>query len=146
MNLWPVEAIPDCDSLFYRVPENFLRADRKPHPGVFSENKGSMSTDWDKYSTAVETRLRAPRPEKFAVLRMIVGRIREIDELSVIHSPIQNVAGVDDNRAHTDVFGLEPPTSASPDLGRKLRIRSELYKRFNAWEIAPGTPVGSPRT
>lgn len=139
--MWPVEEIPDCDSLFYRVLVAALRADRKPHPGVFSENKGSMSTDWGKYSTARETRARPGSPEKFAVLAMIVGKIREIDGLKVRHSPTQNVAELPDNQAHTDVFGLESQASADPDLGRKLRIRTELYKRFNKWEIAPGTPI-----
>ena len=141
MNAWAIEEIPDCDSLFYRVPIGYLRADRRPHPGVFKENQGAMSTDWERYSTASETRSRTKHPETFAVLRMIAGSIREIDSLKVIHSPTQNVADLPDNRAHTNIFGLESPATANPELGRKLRIRTELYKRFNAWEIPPGAPL-----
>jgi hypothetical protein len=59
MDAWPIEEIPDQDSLFYRVPVAWLRpADLNIIPGVFRENKGSISTDWDKYSTAAETRSR----------------------------------------------------------------------------------------
>lgn len=142
MNAWSVEEIPDVDSLFYRVPVGGLRpTDLKVLPGVFKENKGSVSTDWEKYSTAVETRSRQGRPERFAVLRMKVGLVREINELTVFHSPIQNVEGQVDNRAHTDIYGLEAQKSTSVDLGRKERIRTELYKRFHTWEIPPYAPV-----
>lgn len=142
MDLWLVEEIPNSDSLFYRVPVCWLRVDQKPHIGIFRENEGSMSTDWKKYSTANETRARQGRPERFAVLRMVVSGIRAIDGLTVSHSPTQNVEGVPDNQAHTDVFGLEPPApSTNPDFGRKLRIRTELHQRFNTWEIPPGAPV-----
>jgi len=139
MDLWQVEQIPDSDSLFYRFPVGVLRADRMPFPGMFRENRGSISTDWEKYSTANETRARQGRPERFAVLRLIVGGIRAIDGLTVSHSPTQNVEGLPDNRAHSDIFGLElPAPPANPDLGRKERIRTELHQRFNTWEIPPG--------
>ena len=142
MDLWQVEEIPDGDSLFYRFSVGQLRADRKPFPGMFRENKGSMSTDWEKYSTANETRKRQGRPEIFAVLRMIVGGIRAIDGLTVVHSPTQNVEGLPDNQAHSDVFGLgHPAPPTNPDFGRKLRIRTELHQRFHTWEIPPGAPV-----
>lgn len=141
MDLWRVEEIPDGDSLFYRVSVNWLGADKKPHPGIFRENKGSISADWEKYSTAKETRARQGRPERFAVLPINVGGIREIAGLEVKHSPTQNVAGLPDNQAHTDVFGLEHPLAESTDLGRKLRLRTELYRRFNKWKIPPDAPI-----
>lgn len=56
MDPWPTEDIPNEDSLFYRVPAAWLRADLKVSPGIFRENKGSISADWEKYSTAAETR------------------------------------------------------------------------------------------
>ncbi|MGA3130963.1 MAG: hypothetical protein ABSD59_09195 [Terracidiphilus sp.] len=143
MDVWPVEDMLDGASLFYRVPVSWLRIDMKPHVGVFRENKGSISTDWDKYGTAATTRERQGRPERFAVIRLSVGGVREIRELVVSHSPTQNVPGLPDNRAHTDIFGLELPADAKPELGRKERIRTELYKRFNTWEIEPGAPVGT---
>lgn len=140
MSTWPVETIPDDAALFYRVPVAYLRADLKPAPGVFRENKGSISTDWEKYSTASETRARPGRPERFAVLRLVAGKIREIRGMRVSHSPIQNREGVSDNRAHTDVIGLESEGSI-PELGRKERIRTELYERFHEWEIPPNAPT-----
>ena len=142
MNAWPVEGIPDPDSLFYRVPVAWLRpADLRVVPGIFRENKGSISTDWEKYSTAVQTRARQGGPERFAVLRMIVGQVREIDGLSVAHEPIQNVDGQPDNRAHSSIYGLESSMSAIADLGRKEKIRTELHRKFNTWEIPPHAPV-----
>ena len=143
MDRWAIEDIPNEASLFYRVPVCHLRPDRRPAPGNFRENKGSISTDWEKYSTAAETRARQGRPERFAVMRLLAGGIREIPELSVLHSPTQNVLGLPDNRAHTDVVGLEPHADEKPELGRKERIRTELYKRFNTWEIEPGAPIES---
>ena len=142
MDQWQVEEIPDSDSLFYRVPVGWLPANQMPFPGIFQENKGSISTDWEEYSTANETRSRQGRPERFAVLRLIVAGIRAIDGMTVSHSPTQNVEGKPDNRAHSDVFGLEHPAPPiNPEIGRKLRIRTELYQRFNTWEIPPGAPV-----
>lgn len=137
MGKWQVEQIPDRDSLFYRFPVAQLPANRKPFPGMFRENKGSISTDWEKYSTATETRARQGRPERFAILRLLVGSVRQIAGLTVVHSPTQDVVGLPDNRAHSDIFGLQLP-ALNPDLGRKERIRTQLYKQFNTWEIPPG--------
>jgi hypothetical protein len=141
MQNWPIEYIPDQASLFYRVPVSHLRPDRKPAPGNFRESGGSISTDWENYSTAAETRARPGRPERFAVIRLSVGGVREIEELTVSHSPVQPTGDSAGNRAHTDVLGLEENDVASPELGRKERIRTELHRRFHIWEIAPGTPV-----
>jgi hypothetical protein len=141
MTAWPVETIPDADSLFYRVSLGWLRPGNLTyHPGIFRENKGSISADWEKYSTASETRARPGRPERFAVIRMIAGQVRGIVGLTVIHSPTRNVPGLPDNRAHTCIYGLESHTSPQ-ELGRKERIRTELHKLFNTWEIAPNAPV-----
>jgi len=136
-----VEEIPDHDSLFYRVPIGALRPDLKVHPGVFKENRGSMSTDWEKYSPASETRARTGKPQQFAVLRMAVGQIRGIDGLTVSHSPVQNIDGQPDNRAHSDVHGIEPHATDKIDLGRKEKVRTELKQRFSVWEIAPKAPI-----
>jgi hypothetical protein len=143
MNDWPVEEIPNPDSLFYRVSVGWLRpGDLKVAPGVFRENKGAISSDWEKYSTAIQTRSRQGRPERFAVIRMVAGSVREIDGLTVLHSPIQGAEGQIDNRAHTSILGLESPASTKPGLGRKEKIRTELQKRFGTWEIEPNAPTG----
>jgi hypothetical protein len=142
MNDWPVEEIPDPDGLFYRVSIGWLRpGDLRIAPGIFRENRGSISSDWEKYSTAAQTRSRQGRPESFAVIRMIAGFVREIDGLTVLHSPIQNIDPQLDNRAHSSICGLESPVSAKPDLGRKEKIRTELQMRFNNWEIPPNAPA-----
>lgn len=141
MAAWQAEDIPDPDSLFYRVPIGWLRpGETKVLPGLFRENRGSISTDWEEYSTAALTRSRPGRPDRFAVIRMVAGSVRGIEGLTVIHSPIQNVEGQIDNRAHTSIFGLEAPQPGSSDLGRKERIRTQLCHKFNIWEIPPGAP------
>jgi hypothetical protein len=73
---------------------------------------------------------------------MVAGLVREIDGLTVSHSPIQGVAGQPDNRAHTSILGLGSLASTKPDLGRKEKMRTELQKRFNTWEIPPNAPTG----
>jgi hypothetical protein len=72
---------------------------------------------------------------------MVVGKVREIDELTVFYEPVQNVAGMPDNRAHTSIYGLESSASTNIEFGRKERLRTELHKRFNMWEIPPNAPV-----
>jgi hypothetical protein len=141
MEPWPIEEIGNDESLFYRVPVNWLGPTMRSFPGIFRENKGSISTDWERYSSASQTRARQGRPERFAIIRLVAGSVREIDGLSVVHSPVQNIEGLPDNQAHTDIFGLESSPSLNPELGRKERIRTELHKRFNEWEIPPNAPV-----
>jgi hypothetical protein len=141
METWQIEDIPDSDSLYYRVSVGWLGTDLKIAPGLFRENRGSISTDWSKYSTAAQTRSRQGRPEKYAVIKMVAGQVREIDELSVIHSPVQGVEGIANNQAHADIFGLLPKETDRPDLARQVRLRTALYQRFNRWEIAPNAPV-----
>jgi hypothetical protein len=57
MSVWPVEEIPDPDSLFYRVPVGQLRGDLKVAAGNFRENKGSISSDWAKNLSVNSDRL-----------------------------------------------------------------------------------------
>jgi hypothetical protein len=123
---WPSEDIPNHHRLFLRV--NVGHVPSGLHPGIFRENKGSMSTDWEKYSTPEETRQRAPRPERTGVVGLNVGDIRAIAELSVMHSPVRSPA----NRAHTDVFGI-----VQPDPIETTRIRSLLFERCRGWLVEP---------
>jgi len=80
MTGWPIDPIPDQDSLFYRVPVAWLRADQKVQP--------SQRLRIGKYSTAAKTRERPGNAERFGVLKMLVGKIREIDGLVVARSPL----------------------------------------------------------
>jgi hypothetical protein len=91
-----VEEIPDADSVFMRAHKVHFR-DGALTPGVFKAQDGSMSVDWDKYSTQEETKQRAKRPDENAVISLIVGAVRKIDDLDVKHTPEAN------NRAHSEV-------------------------------------------
>lgn len=70
-----------------------------------------MSTDWQRHSTAEECRQRAndmgKDPNKYEVIQLNVGRVRDIPGQIVEHTPIYEPHATPPlfNRAHTDVFG-----------------------------------------
>jgi hypothetical protein len=99
MSNWPKEEIPDQDSLFMRVHRNNA-PDGELAPGAFRDIGRGMSTDWQKYSTAEETRARAGVPQKNGVTCMVAGGVRSCG-LLVEHDPIPV------NRAHTEIVGIK---------------------------------------
>lgn len=108
VNNWQVEDIPGDDNLFYRVHRNSLMEDGSPMPGAFRNTPDKvtdgMSTDWDKYSTADETRNRGAKDQsEYAIVSLCVVDVREIPNQRVVHSP----DSINNNRAHTDVFGIK---------------------------------------
>jgi len=82
-----------------------------------------MSTDWEKYATALETRQRAKQPECSGVISLHVGSVRELPEQQVEHTPDVERA----NRAHTDVFGKK-----DEEVRVKLRRIAEIVIGFDA--------------
>lgn len=100
MSDWETENIPDSDHLFMRVHTWTFARDGILSAGAFKNHGGGMSTDWEKYSTAEETRARGKKPpEEYWVVKMNVGEVREVPGQTVEHSPLP------ENRAHTDVIG-----------------------------------------
>lgn len=107
---WERENIPDDALLFMRVHKSQLDPNGEPIPGAFKNRPRStdgMSTDWNKYSTAEECRLRARTPADNVVLRLRVDEVRQIPLQTVEHTPKYEPAATPPliNRAHTDVFG-----------------------------------------
>jgi hypothetical protein len=96
---WQIEDIPDQDSVYMRAHRTYFR-DGMLQPGVFKMHDGGMSVDWEKYSSAQNTRQRAKDPPANAVISLPVIDIRGIGSLDVRHTPEP------DNRAHSDVIGL----------------------------------------
>ena len=97
---WEREDVPDDALLYRRVHHEKLYRDGRPRPAAFTDYKGGMSTDWQKYSTPKQTRRRAtghPQNE-FAVVEFTAGQARNLNQL-VEHDPLP------DNRAHTNVVG-----------------------------------------
>ncbi len=79
--MWDTETIPDKDVLYKRIHENHIE-DGEVMPITFKEqgkhdNKG-MSTDWKKYSTPKETKLRARSPKKNGVVSFVTGDLRDL--------------------------------------------------------------------
>ena len=104
---WSSEEIPADDYLWMRVHrvdmENgeILPRGFKNRPTT----KDGMSTDWDKYATAQDTRNRGRIPQDNAVIRLNVAKAREIPDQTVVHTPDL----ITSNRAHTDVLGPKHP-------------------------------------
>ncbi len=96
---WEKEEIPNSSMLYMRVHWRDLGEDDTPNVGAFRDHGGSMSTDWDKYSTPQETLNRARVPRRNAVIEMNVEDVRSIPHQIVKHCPMP------ENRAHTGVIG-----------------------------------------
>jgi hypothetical protein len=112
----PVEGIPDPDSVFMRAHKTYFR-DGELEPGVFAAKDGpGMSVDWEKYSSKEETRNRAKSPNDNAVISLLVGGIRAIQNLDVQHMPELG------NRAHSEVN--------LPDMREELTEVRVLLKRL----------------
>ncbi len=129
--VWPTEDLPDDARLFYRVHVNSA-PDGVLVPGIFREQKGSMSADWEKYSTAEESRSRAPEPSRNGIVVLLAGPIRAIEGMGVQHAPIPP------NRSHSAVTGMSIPNGA-PASVRKTMVRAKLFHHFNTWQINPFT-------
>ncbi len=117
---WPIEEIPDKDTLFMWVNKKVLvqlRVQGDEIPGeIFREHGGALSTFWEKYATPDEARKWAKNP-------LENGNVRQIPPLQVEHAPdlVRRI------RAHTNILGVETK-------GRKSEIRVKL-SRIARWNI-----------
>lgn len=122
---WEIEEIPDQDILFYRIPRVWF-PDGILNTAAFRNTQPSngMSTDWNKYSTARETRRRSQRhpPEEYAVVQLVAGEVRRMPDQTVVHSPKA------DNRAHTDVFGDKKLPEVRVKFGRLVEQAGYAYR------------------
>lgn len=135
--MWAVEEIPNNDSLFYRIHQQYIRYSELK-PKVFQEfgdgeDKG-LSTDWEEYSNPEDTRNRARKPEQNGVASMIAGFLRGL-KLTVEHAPIENHPDFEDNRAHTNVTGIDK-TDGHPDEEIRLKLLEHIK-----WEIDPPVEI-----
>ena len=130
MASWPVEVIPDPDELYLRVLSHFVFKG-EVQPACFVAHGPGMSVDWQKYSSPEKTREGSPRKpaSSYGVVSLVAGHVREIDGLSVGHSPTQR------NRAHSAVTGK----IAEPDIDQTM-YRDSL-SAVAALRIHPSDPV-----
>lgn len=122
---WDIEEIPDQDTLFMRIHQVWF-SDGGLNTAVFRNTKGTneMSTDWDKYSSARDTRRRSHRhsTEEYAIVAMNVGDVRDVPAQTVVHSPQP------DNRSHTDVIGDKRLPEVRVKFGRLVERTGFLYR------------------
>jgi hypothetical protein len=140
---WPQEEIPNEDDLYLRaLVKSFL--DGQPSPSCFlahastpQEEKG-LSTDWRKYRTPQETRAagKTKGPEHYGVLALLAGSVRAIRGLTIEHSPDAE----NDNRAHTDIWGLDRRFIDEDQAIDVTELRHELVLIARV-VIAPGAPI-----
>ncbi len=108
---WESESIPDDAVLYMRAHRQYFRGGIL-QPGVFRDQQSAMSTEWQKYcDTPQEARSRAKEPKDNAIISLIVGDVRGIQGLTVVHTPDPERL----NRAHVDVVGAKTD-----------KVRSEL--------------------
>jgi hypothetical protein len=112
--VWPLELIPDADHVFMRAHKGFIR-NGELQPGVFRQHgNDGMSVDWNKYSTAIDTKNRGRNPENNAVVQLNAGAIRFQVGLDVTHAPLGA------NRAHAVVPLPAPDTPELVEARLKL--------------------------
>ncbi len=116
---WQVEQILDGCVVYMGAHRIYYR-NGNLQPGVFRVREGDgISVDWEKYSTAEETRQRSKGLEDNAAIRLPVGDVRKTKPLRVEHSPDVER----NNRAHGDILGLP---SDKPDLTETRLVLLEL--------------------
>jgi hypothetical protein len=124
---WPIEEIPNQDLLFMRVHLNLIREGHDStlngvSKNIFRVHEDGISTNWNKYSTPEKTRQEGKNPEMNGVIKLMVGDIRTISSVKVMHSPIR------ENRAHTNIQNIPN------DPVKTLIIRTKLAE-YSQWVI-----------
>ena len=127
--IWEVEEIPNEHKLYKRVnTKNFHRNydlnDLHPPVNIFRDTGSGMSVNWSKYADAQDTKDQARIPEDNWVIKMNVGKVREINELEVEHTPKPQYK----NRAHSSVYGINKHKERN-----RIRLReiSEYVIKFS---------------
>ncbi len=122
---FPQEQIPDDANLFMRIHRDWLLDNGEVKPGFFRNipPDDGMSCDWDKYSTAAQTKERARNPNFNGVLQFAACDARSLPDQHLAHDPQQ------ENRAHSQLFGE-----------KTTEIRLKL-KRLCKWAILISQPV-----
>ena len=94
---WPTENIPSEDKVFKRIPPGHCPGGVIA-PIAFKDPE--LSVNWNKYATAEQTKNQAAvRPERYGVVSLSVGNIREMPSQQVNHRPLN------ENQAHSQVEG-----------------------------------------
>jgi hypothetical protein len=108
------------------------------HPGIFREHAAppvppAISVDWERYSTAEQTRSRARNPEKNGVVAFVARDVRAIPGMEVMHEPLR------DNRAHSGIHGMSREDRQQPASVRETMVRSRLFEliKVRGWELEP---------
>jgi hypothetical protein len=119
--MWDIEQIPDEDSLYVRVHHSQISSkDYLPKETAFLNTPTTgpdLSSDWDKYANLTYCRevLASQKnhngeyknPAAFFYYKFRVLSLRELkaSPQNVEHSPVYNIVGMPDNRAHSSIIG-----------------------------------------
>ena len=119
---WIIETIPDAALLFRRFHKQWMDEDGLIDPGLFKDIE--MSADWNKYSTATQSRARAKKAEDNGIVELNVGSLKLLPQ-DVIHIPSLG----SNNRSHSNIKGIK-------DEEMRLKIRAICKK-----VIIPSDPI-----
>jgi hypothetical protein len=99
---WPIEDVPDADTLFKRAHRNHIVEGEMQPSACFRDIGSGMSVNWQKYcATPEECRQKAQRnPMNNGVWSFQAGAMRLVPML-VAHSPNRGL----NDRSHSDVIG-----------------------------------------
>lgn len=114
-----IEKIPDASSVFMRAHRDFF-IKGELQPGVFRNQEGAMSLDWEKYSNPERTRNRGRNPLSNAVISLVTGGIRAINKLEVVHSPEI------DNQSHSECALPEDDTQTETRVLLLRLVKMEI--------------------
>jgi hypothetical protein len=130
---WPVETIPDEDTVYRRVHKALLDLEDPDFipPAAFRVVADEISVEWEKYASADEALRRARDPLVNGLVELQASTIRETGSLDVKHTPLS------DNRAHANIVGFH---GLQKSKLTKLRLQLSMRAR---WTIKPPVPVGT---
>jgi hypothetical protein len=121
---FPIEDIPNEDTLYRRIHKAHVDSKNEIMPMAFPTEDDGLSVNWSKYTNAEDTKneviVFGKLPENYGVVSLIVGLVRAIP-LRVIHDPTQN-------QAHSLILDI-PPRKPN-DLGIRARLQG-----ICKWEI-----------
>ncbi|SDE80930.1 hypothetical protein SAMN05216464_109277 [Mucilaginibacter pineti] len=123
--IYETESIDNNETLYYKVHKQYIISS-KVIPNAFQTKGDGMSTDWARYCTPEETRLRNGIAKDNAIVSLHVGEVRIERNLEVVHKP------EDFNRAHSLIKGIPIKDPFKTEVRRHL---TKIHKVIIPLEI-----------
>jgi hypothetical protein len=125
------EQIPNDTKLYLRVSKAHVKTDDDINLQAFKPHgDDGLSVNWNKYSTTeLCLTITGKSSKTHGIAHFVVGNVREIENLTVVHDPIEG------NYPHSLICGIPPEKPKEPYNA----MRKKLKRIFTYWDIAPET-------